>query len=43
MKVTLVEKQKTGKRLSEQLGRDPATVTQLLTVNLKDLLNSCSK
>ena len=31
IKIVLVEKKKTGKRLAEQLGKDPATVSKWCT------------
>ena len=43
IKIVLVEKQKTGKWLAEQLGRDPATVSRWCSNSMQPSIETFSK
>ena len=43
IKIVLVEKQKTGKWLAEQLGRDPATVSRWCSNSMQPSIETFAK
>ena len=43
IKIVLVEKQKTGKWLAEQLGRDPATVSRWCSYTMQPPIETFAK